>query len=122
MLPIRTLVAHQHKASGWTKLEQRTILPRYAEVIIAVVVKVIFISLSLWSVKKFNHKAMMGSKTRLTATGCTGTANWKIGDSGKMLAVMWSIPFDQNWYQSFENLTTVTHLFSLSTRIDNPNS
>ena len=127
MLPIRTLVAHQHKASGWTKLEQRTILPRYAEVIIAVVVKVIFISnccLSLWSVKKYNHKALMGSKTGWTATGCTGTATWKIGDSGKMLAIMWSIPFDQNWYQSFENqnLTTVTHLLSLSTRIDNPNS
>jgi len=72
----RTLVAHQHKASGWTKLEQKTILPQYAE-------------------------AMMGSKTGWTATGCTGTATWKIGDTGKMLVVMWSIPFDQNWYSNW---------------------
>ena len=46
---------------------------------------------------------MMGSKTGWTATGCTGTATWKIGDTGKMLVVMWSIPFDQNWYKILSN-------------------
>ena len=74
----------------------------------------------------------MGSKTGLTATGCTGTATWKIGDTGDMLAVMWSIPFDQNWYQLLSNtferqiLMSVTHLSSCGeyflNRIGNPNS
>ena len=61
------------------------------------------LSLSLWGDKKYNDKAMMGSKTGWTATGCTGTATWKIGDTGKMLVVMWSIPFDQNWYKILSN-------------------
>ena len=74
----------------------------------------------------------MGSKTGLTATGCTGTATWKIGDTGDMLAVMWSIPFDQNWYQLLSNtferqiLMSVTHLSSCGesflNRIGNPDS
>jgi len=72
----RTLAAYQHKASGVTIMKQKTILPRYAE-------------------------ALMGSKTGWTATGCTGTAAWKIGDSGEMLVVMWSVPFDQNWYSNW---------------------
>ena len=61
------------------------------------------LSLSQWGDKKYNDKAMMGSKTGWTATGCTGTATWKIGDTGKMLVVMWSIPFDQNWYKILSN-------------------
>ena len=43
MPTFRTLVAHQHKKSGWTKLEQKTILPRYAEVIINSSLKVILL-------------------------------------------------------------------------------
>lgn len=43
MPTIRTLVAHQTKASGWTELEQKTIFPRHAEVIITILVKVILI-------------------------------------------------------------------------------
>ena len=72
-------------------MKQKTILPRYAEV------------LQYDHNEDENHqdhanfKALMGSKTGWTATGCTGTAAWKIGDSDEMLVVMWSVPFDQNW-------------------------
>ena len=91
LLILRTLAAYQHKASGVTIMKQKTILPRYAEV------------LQYDHNEDENHqnhtnfKALMGSKTGWTATGCTGTAAWRIGDSGEMLVVMWSVPFDQNW-------------------------
>ena len=90
----RTLSAYQHRASGVTIMEQRTILPMHAEVLQDHHNKQ-KLNQSLKYHK--NHKALMGRKTGWTATGCTGTAAWKIQDSEEMLVVMWSIPFDQNW-------------------------
>ena len=45
--------------------------------------------------------AMAGHKARDTATGCSGTVSWMIGQTDYMLVVMYSIPFSfdlhSNW-------------------------
>jgi len=42
--------------------------------------------------------AMSGRKTWWTATGVHGVASWKIGDTGKMVVVMYDVPYDHLWY------------------------
>jgi len=48
-------------------------------------------------------EAMSGHKVSNTATGCSGTASWTIGNkrNEKMLVVMYSIPFDQNFHSNY---------------------
>jgi len=35
-----------------------------------------------------------------TATGCHGVVSWKIGSTGKMLVVMYDLPYDTLWYSN----------------------
>ena len=44
---------------------------------------------------------MAGHKTKDTATGCVGTVSWVLGDTGKMLVVMYSAPYDHNLYSNW---------------------
>ena len=45
------------------------------------------------------EETVEGRKAADAATGCVGSAVWKIGDTGKTLAVMYSVPYDQNLYR-----------------------
>ena len=46
------------------------------------------------------REAFVAHKTEGCATGTTGVAAWKIGDSKIRLVVMWSLPWDQNQYSN----------------------
>merc|ERR1712107_595064 len=46
-------------------------------------------------------EAMCGHKVSDTATGCVGTIAWKIGETGKMVVVMYSVPYDQNIHSNW---------------------
>jgi len=39
-------------------------------------------------------EVMSGRKTSMTATGCHGVVSWKIGSTGKMLVVMYDLPYE----------------------------
>ena len=44
---------------------------------------------------------MSGHKTGNTAKGAVGCQGWKIGGTGKVLAVMYSIPYDHNLHSNW---------------------
>ena len=44
------------------------------------------------------REAMSGHKTGWTATGVHGVVSWKIGDTGKMVVVMYDVPYDHLLY------------------------
>ena len=46
-------------------------------------------------------ESMSGHKTGYTATGCVGTVSWVIGSTGKMLVVMYSVPYDHNFHSNW---------------------
>jgi hypothetical protein len=43
----------------------------------------------------------LGHKTDGTATGSAGTVSWKLGETGKMLVVMYSLPFNFDFYSNW---------------------
>jgi len=43
---------------------------------------------------------MEGRHLSATATGCVGSIAWSIGDTGKILVVMYSVPYDSNLYSN----------------------
>jgi len=45
-------------------------------------------------------EAMAGHKVGHTATGCSGVVSWNI-HAGKILAVMYSVPYNQDWYSNW---------------------
>ena len=45
------------------------------------------------------EQSMHGRHLSDTATGCVGSVAWSIGKTGKILAVMYSVPYDQNLYR-----------------------
>jgi len=47
------------------------------------------------------EETVEGRKAAGAATGCVGSAVWKIGDTGKTLAVMYSVPYDQDLYSNW---------------------
>ena len=47
------------------------------------------------------REGLVGQKTPHTATGCVGTISWTIGNTGKMLVVMYSVPFDHNLHSNW---------------------
>ena len=46
-----------------------------------------------------SEDTMHGRHLSDTACGCVGSAAWTIGDSGKILVVMYSVPYDHNLYR-----------------------
>jgi len=44
---------------------------------------------------------MEGRHLSATATGCVGSIAWSIGDTGKILVVMYSVPYDKNLYSNW---------------------
>ena len=42
-------------------------------------------------------EGICGHKVGWTATGCTGTAAWTIGDTNKMLVEMYSVPYSHTY-------------------------
>ena len=46
-------------------------------------------------------EALAGHKTGYTATGCEGTVSWKIGNTSRMLVVMYSVPYDHNFHSNW---------------------
>jgi len=53
------------------------------------------------TVKANKKQSMNGRHLYATATGCVGSCAWSIGDSGKILVVMYSAPFDFNLYSNW---------------------
>jgi len=45
-------------------------------------------------------EVMSVRKPWMTATGCHGVVSWKIGSTGKMLVVMYDLPYDTLWYSN----------------------
>ena len=43
-------------------------------------------------------EALTGHKVGHTATGCSGTVSWTIGNSSNILVVMYCVPYNQDWY------------------------
>ena len=43
----------------------------------------------------------MAGRSRAGALGCYGTVSWIIGNSGKMIVIMYSCPFDHNLYKNW---------------------
>ena len=52
-------------------------------------------------IKPGAKEAMSGHKSGNTATGCSGVVKWEIGDTGKMLAVMYSIPYSHDYHSNW---------------------
>jgi len=52
-------------------------------------------------VKPGMKESMSGHKTANSATGCVGTISWKIGDTNKMLVVMYSVPYSHDWHSNW---------------------
>lgn len=46
-------------------------------------------------------EGLAGHKTSSTATGCAGTVSWKIGNTGRMLVVMYSVPYSHDWHSNW---------------------
>ena len=51
-------------------------------------------------IKPGYKEAMSGHKIGNTATGCSGTVSWKIGESNKMFVIMFSVPYNQDFYKN----------------------
>merc|ERR1719154_838169 len=45
-------------------------------------------------------ETMSTRKRSMTATGCHGVVSWTIGSTGKMLVVMYDLPYDHIWYSN----------------------
>merc|ERR1711872_342057 len=45
-------------------------------------------------------EALTGHKVGHTATGCSGTVSWTIGDSDKILVVMYDVPYSHDFYSN----------------------
>jgi len=52
-------------------------------------------------IKPGMKEAMAGHKTGNTATGCSGTVSWSIREKGKILVVMYSIPYSQDFHSNW---------------------
>ena len=52
------------------------------------------------SIEPGGREAMTGHKTGWTATGCAGTVSWRIGETGMVLNVMYSVPYSQDLYSN----------------------
>jgi len=46
-------------------------------------------------------EGLAGHKSDFTATGCVGTVSWKIGNTGKILVVMYSIPYSHDFHSNW---------------------
>ena len=46
-------------------------------------------------------EAFSGHKSGNTATGCSGTVSWKIGDTGKIIVLMYSIPYSHDLHSNW---------------------
>ena len=61
--------------------------------------------------------SISGTKQAFLATGCVGTNSWEIGNTGNILVVMYSVPFDHNLYSNwcgvgiFKKQDSISHLF-----------
>lgn len=53
------------------------------------------------SISPGTQEAMIGYNEVGTSTGCSGTVSWLIGDTGLMLVVMYSIPYDHNLHSNW---------------------
>merc|ERR1711862_165333 len=53
------------------------------------------------AVKPGTKEAMYGHKTSDAATGCVGTVAWKLEGKGKMLVVMYSIPYSHDFHSNW---------------------
>ena len=54
-----------------------------------------------FQVKPGTKEAMAGHKTSNTATGCVGTVAWTLGNTGKMMVVMYSVPFSHDCHKNW---------------------
>ena len=52
------------------------------------------------SIKPGTKEAMAGRKVGDSATGCVGTVSWIIGDTGKMMVIMYSAPYSFDFYSN----------------------
>ena len=61
--------------------------------------------------------SISGTKQAFLATGCVGTNSWEIENTGNILVVMYSVPFDHNLYSNwcgvgiFKKQDSISHLF-----------
>ena len=46
-------------------------------------------------------EGLAGHKTGHTATGCEGTVSWKIGNTSRMLVVMYSVPYSHDFHSNW---------------------
>ena len=46
-------------------------------------------------------EAFNGHKAANSATGCSGTASWKIGNTGKIMVLMYSIPYSHDFHANW---------------------
>jgi len=59
-------------------------------------------------------EGMAGRKTAGAACGCVGTVSWKIGDTNRKLVVMYSVPFNHDYYSN----VCAAGIFALNATID----
>jgi len=59
-------------------------------------------------------EGMAGHKTAGAACGCVGTVSWKIGDTNRKLVVMYSVPFNHDYYSN----VCAAGIFALNATID----